>query len=61
MFRQKILPAIGAIIAMFLVIGIFPRTWLDVFGASDSVKGIIVIAVAIGIAWLVDKFLRKKL
>ncbi|WP_019953984.1 hypothetical protein [Yoonia vestfoldensis] len=60
MFRAKILPTLGALIALFVVIGIFPRQVLDSLGASDAVKGIVVIVVAIGVAWVVERLLKPK-
>ena len=60
MFRKHILPTAGGIIAMVLVLGAFPRHWLDQLGASDLVKGIVVVAVAIGVAGIVSKFLKPK-
>ncbi len=60
MFRAKILPTLGALIALVVVIGIFPRQLLDPLGASDAVKGIVVIVVAIGVAWVVERLLKPK-
>jgi uncharacterized membrane protein len=60
MFRTKILPVVTALFVCALVIGFFPRRLLDQLGASDTVKGIIIIVLAVVAAALVERLLRPK-
>ena len=59
-FRTHVLPTVGAVLVLFAAIALFPRRWLDVFGASDTVKGLVVVGVALGCAWFAHEGLKPK-
>lgn len=60
MFKARIMPTVAALIAAFVMIGVFPRRLLEPLNVSDEVKGLIVIGLAIAVAWLVERLLKTK-
>lgn len=58
MFRNKILPVLGAAVTLVLVLGFFPRNWLLTLGLSELIVGIIVVGTALVSAVIVERLLR---